>query len=101
MRARTAAWLAWGAWAILAGLGILLQSRTTRGVPGAVISAFVLGAFMTVGAIVVSRQPRNIIGWLCCAAGLVGALAGFPLSTPAMRLGRSRGHYPAAQRWRG
>jgi hypothetical protein len=32
---------------------------------------------MTVGALVVARQPRNRIGWLCCAAGLLGGLAAF------------------------
>jgi hypothetical protein len=27
-------------------------------------------AYPTVGAVIVARQPRNPIGWLCCAIGL-------------------------------
>jgi hypothetical protein len=33
-----------------------------------------MGPFMTVGAIVISRQPHNTIGRLCCAIGLLGIL---------------------------
>jgi hypothetical protein len=34
-------------------------------------------AFVTVGAVVISRRPGNVIGWLCCAIGLTQILAGF------------------------
>jgi hypothetical protein len=94
MRARTAAWLAWGTWAILAGLGILLESRTTEGLLAAVIPALVLGAFMTVGAVVASRQPRNIVGWLCCATALLGTLAGSALDYARFALGPQQGSLP-------
>ncbi len=33
--------------------------------------------FATVGAVVVSRRSRNVIGWLCCAIGLAGSCSGF------------------------
>jgi hypothetical protein len=33
----------------------------------------VLGAFATVGAVVVARQPHNAVGWLCLAVGLLGS----------------------------
>jgi hypothetical protein len=55
----------------------LLQLQTTHGFPAAWAPALTLGTFMTVGTVVVSRQPHNTIGWLCCVAGLAGALAGF------------------------
>jgi hypothetical protein len=34
-------------------------------------------AYVTVGAVVVSRRPGNVIGWLCYVIGLAQILAGF------------------------
>jgi hypothetical protein len=34
-------------------------------------------AFVTVGAVIVSRRPGNVIGWLCWGIGLAQILAGF------------------------
>ena len=94
MRARSVAWVAWFVWALVTGLAILLQVKSREGFPNALIPAFVLGAFMTVGAVVVSRQPRNTVGWLCCAAGLLGALAGFAAEYAGYALGPQRGSLP-------
>jgi hypothetical protein len=77
MKARTVAWVAWLAWAVLAGLAILLQALSREGISAAALGVLPLGSFMTVGAVVVSRQPRNTVGWLCCVAGLLGTLGGF------------------------
>ena len=77
MKARTVAWVAWSAWALLAGLTILIQTPTTEGSVAWVPAVLGLGSFMTVGAVVVARQPANRMGWLCCAAGLLGGLAAF------------------------
>jgi hypothetical protein len=77
MTARMTAWVAWGAWAILAGLAILLQVVSRGGISTAAWGVLPLGGFMTVGAVVVSRQPRNTVGWLCCVAGFVGTVGGF------------------------
>jgi hypothetical protein len=93
-----AAWSAWVAWALLAGLTILLQTPTTQGSSVAWISwvpsVLVLGSFMTVGAVVVSRQPHNRIGWLCCAAGLLGGLAAFSAEYARYALGPHGGWLP-------
>lgn len=95
VNARTFAWVAWSAWALLVGLAFLLQIQTTEGFPVAwVLPALGLGSFMTVGATVVSRQPRNTIGWLCCAAGLAGGLAGFSAEYALYALGPQRGSLP-------
>jgi hypothetical protein len=34
------------------------------------------GAFPTVGALIVARQLRNIIGWLCVAIGMLVSVGG-------------------------
>jgi len=40
-------------------------------VGGAVLSRLGWGAYPTVGALIVARRPRNPVGWLCCAVGLL------------------------------
>jgi hypothetical protein len=78
VKPRTVAWVAWSAWALLAGLTILLQTRTTESYSFDWLPAALdLGSFMTVGAVLISRQPHNRIGWLCCAAGLLGIITAF------------------------
>ena len=78
MKPRTVAWVAWSAWALLAGLTILLQTRTTESYSFDWLPAALdLGSFMTVGAVLISRQPHNRIGWLCCAGGLLGVITAF------------------------
>jgi hypothetical protein len=67
------AWAAWLVWALLAGL-VLLETQTTEGSAEAWVAILIMGPFTTVGAIVVSRQPHNTIGWLCCTIGLLGIL---------------------------
>jgi hypothetical protein len=89
------AWSAWVAWALLAGLTILVQIPTTEGSSIAwVPAALGQGSFMTVGAVVVSRQPHNRIGWLCCAAGLLGGLAAFSTEYAHSALGPQGGSRP-------
>jgi hypothetical protein len=75
---RTGAWAAaatlaayWG----LTGAGFLLRlvNDPALNVPDQLFTRAVWGAWPTIGAVIVARQPRNRIGWLCCAVGfLVG-----------------------------
>jgi hypothetical protein len=94
MTARVVAWVAWGAWAILAGLAILLQVVSRGGISAAAWGLLPLGSFMTVGAVVVSRQPRNTVGWLCCVAGFVGTVGGFAEEYARYAFGPQRGSLP-------
>ena len=86
MSTRTAAWLAWSLWALsLAAVAVSVAfqvmnastpTEAPRG-PEALGIGFVLVfmSFATVSALVASRQPRNLIGWIFCALGLFLPLA--------------------------
>jgi hypothetical protein len=72
---RATTWTAWSLWAVS---WVLIVLAVVLSVPANTVAfslAFgaVLGAFATVGAVVVARQPRNAVGWLCLAVGLLGS----------------------------
>jgi hypothetical protein len=59
----------WG----LAGAGFLLRAVNdpTMDVTAELLERLGWGAYPTVGAIIVARQPYNRVGWLCCAIGFL------------------------------
>ena len=59
----------WG----LAGVGFMLRALNdpTMDVANELAARIGWGAYPTVGAVIVARQPHNRIGWLCCAVGLL------------------------------
>jgi hypothetical protein len=80
MSRRAVAWPAWSLCALcvaLVALTILLQHLTPeiprRDLPplAYVLVGVLWLTYPTVGALVVSHQPRNLIGWIFCAAGIV------------------------------
>jgi F0F1-type ATP synthase membrane subunit c/vacuolar-type H+-ATPase subunit K len=88
MRRRAVTWLAWslvGLPAVLLLCGISLSvaanSVSTR-LPYDIETIFTSGAinlitllpFSVIGALIVSRQPRNVIGWIYCGVGLLVGL---------------------------
>jgi hypothetical protein len=86
---QTATRIAWSSWTAsmalgLASVALLVMSRTTPIPPGAVPRAvgagwglLLLVIFATMGALIVARQPANLIGWSFVAAGLGLALQAF------------------------
>jgi hypothetical protein len=52
--------------------------------------------FVTVGALIVSRRPRNVIGWLCCAIGLAVSFSGFGSSEAARSIAANPDRVPGA-----
>jgi hypothetical protein len=76
VRGRTGAWIAWATlvtyWG-LAGASFVLRvmNDPTADVANEVLARVAWGAYPTVGAVIVARQPRNRVGWLCCAVGLL------------------------------
>jgi hypothetical protein len=76
VRGRTGAWMAWATlvtyWG-LAGASFVLRvvNDPSVDIDDAVLTRVGWGAYPTVGAVIVARQPRNRVGWLCCAVGLL------------------------------
>lgn len=85
---RTLGRLAWAVWwlmvaVIVSGVPLLLVDRQSSpdawggsGVVGDLMFAGVILTFPLVGLLILRRQPRNTIGWLLQAIGLVWALNG-------------------------
>jgi uncharacterized membrane protein YhaH (DUF805 family) len=82
---RTAPWLGWSAWLLAAAsLALVLtlfvmrdEALSAADRVGGSLGSLPSLAFVTVGAVVISRRPGNVIGWLCYAIGLAQILAGF------------------------
>jgi hypothetical protein len=82
---RAGPWLGWSAWLLAAAsltlvFALFVVRDDTLSATDRIawfpihLPAF---AFVTVGAVVVSRRPSNVIGWLCCGIGLAQILGGF------------------------
>jgi hypothetical protein len=79
---RTAVWIGWSILAIsvipvVAGFLVLASSNDSLDVSEEVSARLAFVPFAMVGAVIVARQPRNVIGWLCCAIGLGTSLFQF------------------------
>jgi hypothetical protein len=87
---RASAWLAWTLAALCmamlsANLALYVLVRTAEEAPGNWVTLGTVGdlfvfvpflAFPLVGALIASRRPRNPIGWICLADGLLFLLLG-------------------------
>jgi hypothetical protein len=83
MNTRVAAWLAWLLWALCLALAVLtvgfdIYTPPSRQVPPfAMLAAILLLVYPTIGALVVSRRPKNAVGWVLCAMGLIFEVLAF------------------------
>jgi hypothetical protein len=94
-RRRPVPWLAWSLWLVVMAVNVLTfvlftvpddtQSATT--LFGTVIGRIPFMAFATVGALILSRRPSNVIGWLCWAIGLTVSLSDFGSVSAARSIG--------------
>jgi hypothetical protein len=76
VRSRTGTWMGMAtlvAYWVPAGVGFLLRALNDPALDIAdeLTARIGWGAYPTVGAVIVARQPNNRIGWLCCAVGLL------------------------------
>jgi hypothetical protein len=100
-----AAWLAWSVWSlcvVLAAIAVLLALLTSPGPTktssnwGLVLSVSLL-VYPTVGAVVASRRPENLVGWILCAIGFLFVMEGFALVYAGYTLSTGPDSLPGAE----
>ncbi len=82
MTSRTARWIAWSIviiYFILAAAGVTLQglahvAYAQTVLPVLVVLLSLVGVWMVIGALIISRHPQHPVGWLLCAGLLFGAI---------------------------
>src|SRR5215472_19123680 len=74
MSTRRASWLAWS----LAAAGLALVAINSGAVGSDTAMIVLYGSCAVIGALAVSRQPCNLVGWLFLAAGVAAALQILP-----------------------
>src|SRR5258708_23891675 len=78
MSKRTAFWLALFTWVLYLVIAIVTLLLQIKDAPSALLNdlfdALVLLTFATVGSLIASRRPENLIGWLFCISTLFWAL---------------------------
>ena len=85
MKRRSAAWIAWSVWTLCVALlasAVLLDffnsSVPTKGFPNFdLYIGIALLAYPTVGAMVASRRPNSLVGWILCGMGMVFGVSVF------------------------
>ena len=103
MSRRATIWLAWSLWAVTLALvvGSLLLGVANR--PEAPLyeywleSALINPTFATLGALIVSHRPENVIGWIFCVSSIAGAFSCSRASTRPWRSFRVTRNRPAAR----
>jgi hypothetical protein len=104
-RLRIGVLVAWGLWLLILAVNVI--TFVLFSVPDETRSAAVkmfdsaagllpFMAFATVGALILSRRPSNVIGWLCCAIGLAVSFSGFASSAAASSIAADPDRLPVA-----
>jgi hypothetical protein len=95
IRPRRGPWLAWSLWLLVMAVNVLTfvlftvpdDTQTATTLFGTAIGRIPFIAFATVGALILSRRPSNVIGWLCWAIGLAVSLSDFGSASAARSIG--------------
>jgi hypothetical protein len=82
-RRRVAAWLGWSMWALCVALAVLalgfdIYTPPTGHEPNfAVLAGIPLLVYPTIGSLVISHRPKNVVGWVLCGMGFVFEVLAF------------------------
>ena len=106
MSHRTAAWLAWTAWALsiaLTALALLLLALNLSHPHTHIFDSWLASTlnavfFSSVGAIVASRRPENPVGWLLCLWALSESISHFSAQYAIYALLAQPDLFPQAKR---
>ena len=78
MRASSLAWVGWTVTILLVAGALVLGLANRQVAPlYEVTSALISPTFATLGALIVSRRPGNVLGWIFFASGLLGGVLMF------------------------
>ncbi len=83
MSARAATWLAWALWTLcvtLATLAVVLDVHNPQvrsHLKFVVFAGVPLLVYPTIGAFIVSRRPKNAVGWILCGMGFIFEVLAF------------------------
>jgi hypothetical protein len=117
MSGRAASWLSWSTCALSVGMAVLgvfflvLLSRFSHSVIvdqwlenvmvmplfSPLLAVVTILSFSTMGAVIASRRPDNLIGWLFCAIGFVGGVRLLSTEYAAYSLVAQSGRSPGAE----
>ncbi len=105
---RTASWLAWGVWVLTVvelplSAALLLVIPTSSGitdlpdaVSAAVFAALIL-TFSTVGVLIATRQPQNLVGWIMLVAGFALGATVLTSTYVDLSIAQPRGRLPGTE----
>ena len=108
MSVRAASWVAWAVWGLCVVLlplsaALLWFNPASSGITdvpgavGAVVMAALILTFSTVGALIVTRQPQNLVGWIMLVAGFALGATVLTSSYVDLSISQPRGRLPGTE----
>ena len=108
MSLRAASWVAWAVWGLSVVLlplsaALLLFNPASSGITdlpgavGAVVMAALILTFSTVGALIATRQPQNLVGWIMLVAGFSLGATVLTSSYVDLSISQPRGRLPGTE----
>jgi hypothetical protein len=108
MSLRAASWVAWAVWGLSLVLlplsaALLLFNPASNGITdvpgavGAVVMAALILTFSTVGALIATRQPQNLVGWIMLVAGFALGATVLTSSYVDLSISQPRGRLPGTE----
>jgi hypothetical protein len=105
---RTASWLAWAVWVLTVvelplSAALLFVIPTSSGITnlpdavGTVVFAALIFTFSTVGVLIATRQPHNLVGWIMLVAGFALGATVLTSTYVDLSITQPRGRLPGTE----